>query len=295
MSDIQPKYDISPRSLDHFVIAVKDANESGSRYERLGFQVLPLMRHIELGTCNRIVQLNDTYFELIADLDKSPPVLRERMLPRYVCGEGLAIVSLTSSDLEADLKTLEHFDPFPSPIVNARRKITMPGGDIDETDSRCIYFWRASRLYSMLFYSQHFKPHTIFVSAYQRHPNGSLRIRKLTYMSVQPRRDLEYASTLVGAQAVRNDVDWVGLTTARGETLEYLSPERVQERYTTMAPTACPSQDVLGVALTIEVSDLAHCRAVLERNGARFETLPKILRVPGAEASGVILDFVEPG
>src|ERR1700684_3277514 len=87
------------RSLDHFVIAVCDVEAAGSAYERLGVHALPRARHIEIGTSNRVIQLRDTYLELVGDLEKSPPLLRDRMLPRFACGEGVAIVRLTSSDL----------------------------------------------------------------------------------------------------------------------------------------------------------------------------------------------------
>jgi hypothetical protein len=51
------------RSLDRFVVAVKAPEKAGALYERLGFQVMPQMRHIEIGTCNRVFQLHDAYVE----------------------------------------------------------------------------------------------------------------------------------------------------------------------------------------------------------------------------------------
>jgi hypothetical protein len=188
------------RSLDHFVIAVRDVEAAGSAYGRLGFHALPRARHIEIGTSNRVIQLRDTYLELVGDLEKSPPLLRERMLPRFSCGEGLAIVSLTSSDLTADHRRIADSGLTPDRILNARRKITMPSGAEDETDSRCFYVWRPDRIFSTLFFSEHRRPETIWAPEYQRHPSTALRVTALIYLSDDPPREVDYATHLLGVR-----------------------------------------------------------------------------------------------
>ena len=126
------------RSLDHFVIATRDVEVAGAQYERLGFQVMPVMRHVEIGTCNRVFQLQDSFVELLGDIDRAPEYLREKLVDRFHCGEGLTLVSLTSADLPGDREILVAAGLKPEPIINARRKVRMPEGHFDETDSRCV-------------------------------------------------------------------------------------------------------------------------------------------------------------
>ena len=103
------------RSLDHFAHAVRDLDQAGRAFERMGFR------------------LGRTYYEIVADLDKSIPLLRDKMMPRFQCGDGMAIVSLTSDDLPGDRAAIEALGLVADPIINARRKVPMPDGSTDET------------------------------------------------------------------------------------------------------------------------------------------------------------------
>ena len=55
----------------------------------------------------------------------------------------------------------------------------MPDGREDETDSSFFYMWRDSPRYMSLFLSEHRKPETIFVKAYEQHPNTAIDITRL--------------------------------------------------------------------------------------------------------------------
>jgi hypothetical protein len=282
----------TPRSLDHFAISVLDAESAGDRYERLGFQVQPLTRHIEIGSCNRVIQFPHSYLEVVGDLDKSAAVLRERMMPRFACGEGLSIVSLTASNLVEDSKRLRDAGFEIEPISNARRTVVMPDGSTSETDSRCVYVWRPGRMYTTLFYSEHHKPETIWVPAYQNHPNSARRIKGLTYVSDSPEADVQYVSELLGIGPVLSTADHVVFETARGESIEFLSPELLIERFGNACPPLCAFEPAYGVALEIEVESLDTCAACLQSNGIDAQRLGDRLRVPAAAAHGVVLDFV---
>jgi hypothetical protein len=279
------------RSLDHFVIAVRDVEAAGSTYEKLGFHTLPRARHIEIGTSNRVIQLHDTYLELIDDLDKSPPLLRERMIPRFECGEGLAIVSLTSADLPADHRRISQSHFPPDRILNARRKIVLPSGAEDETDSSCFYVWRDGRIYATLFFSEHRRPETIWVAEYQRHANTVRRVTSLIYLSDDPPSEVDYVRYLLGAGPSRVSPDYVRFDTPRGESLEFLSHGELSARFGDLAPAPCASQPVLGVGLSLEVTDLEACRSLLARTAGSAAALRDAIVVPAAHACGVLLEF----
>lgn len=281
------------RSLDHFVLAVEDLGKAGSLYERLGFQVMPEMRHIEIGTCNRVFQLHDTYVELLGDIDRAPEPLRGKVGARFACGEGITLVSLTSSDLVRDRGLLEAAGLNPAPINNARRKVQMPEGHWDETDSRCVYTWHEQPSMS-LFISQHFKPHVIWSPAYQVHPNTALRIAGLSYVAAQPASIAPYFSAMIGLPPVSEDGGSVIYRTQRGETVEILKPAMLGARFADRVP-ACSALSAYGIGLRIAVADLAACRDLLRRNGVPSVETRDGLLVPPEAAAGTVIEFVPEG
>jgi hypothetical protein len=281
------------RSLDHFVMAVEDLGKAGALYERLGFQVLPEMRHIEIGTCNRVFQLHDTYVELLGDIDRAPEPLRSKVAARFGCGEGITLVSLTSSDLVEDRSLLEAAGLDPAPITNARRKVRMPEGHFDESDSRCVYTWH--ELPSMsLFISQHHKPEVIWSPAYQRHPNGALRVTGLSYVANEPARIIPYFSAMLGAPPIRQEPGSVVYRTRRGETVEILKPDALDARYAGRV-SRCAALPAYGIGLEIAVTDLDSCRDLLARNGVPSAEGSRGLIVAPEAAAGTVIAFVQDG
>ena len=279
------------RSLDHFVMAVKNLEDAGALYERLGFQVMPEMRHIEIGTCNRVFQLHDTYVELLGDIDRAPEPLRSKVAARFGCGEGITLVSLTSSDLVRDRGLLEAVGLNPAPINNARRKVRMPEGQIEETDSRCVYTWHEQPSVS-LFISQHFKPHVIWSPAYQAHPNTATRVTGLSYVAEEPDSIAPYFSAMLGAAPVRQESGSMFYRTPRGETVEILRPEALGARYAGRVPS-CATLRAYGIGLQVAVAEVDSCRRLLARNKVESIEVSSGLLVPPEAAAGTVIEFVQ--
>jgi hypothetical protein len=279
------------RSFDHFVIAPRNAQDAGLQYEDMGFQVLPLQRHIEIGSCNRLFQLEQTYIEFVGDLDKSLPLLRDRMMPRFSCGEGLALTSLNSSNLEQDREYLQHDGFHPDPIINARRTIELPGGLVDETDSRCFYNWYEDHPYMTLFFSRHHKPHTIWIPEYTVHPNTALRVIQQTLLFSTPRKAIPYYRAMLRAGPSSITDDRVEFRTARDESLEIISPKLLGERYGDLAPVDCPSISGYGISLRYGVRDLNMCRRTLSASDIPFAECGGMLRVGAERGAGVVTEF----
>jgi hypothetical protein len=280
------------RSLDHFAHAVRDLDAAGRAFERLGFHLLPVARHAELGSCNRVFQLGRTYYELVADLDRSLPLLRDRMMPRFQCGDGMAIVSLTSDDLPRDREAIVAAGLEADPILNARRPITLPDGRLDETDSHCFYVWRdAPRRYLTLFLSHHYKPETIFVPAYQLHRNGARRVTRLTYASADPSGDRDYFSTMLGAGPSRVGPSRIEFETPAGETIEILGPAELPNRFGPAAPAWCDRLAGYAIGIDFATDDLEACRAVLGANEVPAMAVGAKLLVPASFGAGMVVTF----
>jgi len=281
------------RNLDHFVVSALELDLARQTYSRLGFAVMPRMRHAAIGTSNHVVQFHDTYLELIGDMDKcTVESLKRRMLARFEGGEGLSINCLTSSDLMTDRVHLLSLGRDCDPIISARRQVVMPDGRTDETASDCFYVWREdARVWSTLFYSQHNKPQVIWIPQWQVHPNTVQRVLGISYVSNDLAADEPYFTDMFqGAPAERGSqaLSW---HTPRGETFELLSADGAAKRFGAQAP-APTSLSVVGIGLRYGVTHLAACRRALSEGGVPFAESEGVITVGSEQACGVISEFV---
>ena len=282
----------APRALDHYVLQVHDVDAAGASFERLGFQVRPRMTHIAFGTSNRVVQFGNTYLELLGGLTEAPSDIVREYLPRFECGEGLSHVSLRSFDLTPDHAEAAAAGLDPGPITSARRKVVMPDGSTDETDSDFFYMWRRDRLYLSLFLSVHRKPRTIWIPEYQEHPNTASDTTGVTFVSDDPGRERNYFSKLYRAAPTLDAPEVLRFTGARGDVAEVLSREGIRERYPNLNVPLSDKQPGYPVGVTIGVRSLARCRAALDANGVGFETHDGALLVGPDQAHGAVVEFV---
>lgn len=123
-----------PRGLDHIVHAVRDLDETGESYRRLGFTVGARNSH-PWGTHNRIVQLPGFFIELLA-IGEVEKIVDSRRSGRTFAfgaftraflerGEGLSMLALESADAVADREAFQaaavgQFDLFRFERVGSR-------------------------------------------------------------------------------------------------------------------------------------------------------------------------------
>ena len=281
------------RSLDHFVSIVQNLEMAASVFRRLGFTVMPVMEHVELGSSNTVVQFHETYLELIGDLDRvSIPSLRQ-LLTRLEGGEGLLFNSLTSDGLEGERAGMVAAGLRPEPIISARRRVRMPEGGWDETDSRSMYMWNSQRRFMSLFISDHRKPHTIWIPGYQQHANGVKRVNGLLYVSAEPQADAAYLGSFFGYPPTVNTADELRFDTPRKQTFTVLSPAELECRYGKAMGALHAPFGGHGVGLQMEVESTARCSRLLLDNGVPHQLSGKRLLVAPAYAVGIGLELSE--
>lgn len=282
------------RNLDHFVITVEDLTGSQQAYQRLGFSAMPKARHAAIGTANHIIQLHDTYLELLGDLDQCIfEPLKQRFASRRAAGDGFYINCLTSNDLQSDREHLLAKGHACGEIISARRQVTMPDGRIDETASDCFYVWRDEpRLTSTLFYAAHGKPHVIWFEPWQSHPNTAQTTLSLTYASDNLAADEPYFSDLFGAAPGERGPGHIAYLTPRGERFEVFTHEALGARYGRHAPPRSPLA-ALGVGIRYGVAKLAVCRAALVGTGVPFNEADGVITVAAKHACGVVTEFAQ--
>ena len=281
------------RSLDHFVSIVQNLEMAASVFRRLGFTVMPVMEHVELGSSNTVVQFQGTYLELIGDLDRvSIPSLRQ-LLTRLEGGEGLLFNSLTSDGLEGDRAGMVAAGLQPDPIISARRRVRMPEGGWDETDSRSMYMWNTQRRFMSLFISDHRKPHTIWMPGYQQHANGVQRVTGLLYVSADPQADVGYLSAFFGFPPSVSSPDELRFDTPRKQVFTVLSPAELSRRHGAAMGALHAPFGGHGVGLQMEVDNAARCSRLLLENGVPHQLSGKRLCIAPAYAAGIGLELSE--
>lgn len=276
------------KSIDHYVQTVPDQEAARNRFLRLGFNVRPTARHIELGSTNAVIIFPNTYLELL-HLDNATSVLRDQYAAR---GYGLAHVSLTSDSLDDEWKRLEGMGYAPGPEGNARRKVILPDGAEGETDSSFLYNWKSPNRFLSLFHSEHRIPEMIFIKGHTDHPNGALDTARIVGISEAPGNDLDYYQKVYGHAAENEDATGFAMRGGRGDLMEILTPDAARDRYGVLLDGLWP-HDAGGVqvALHLSVRDRAATRDYLAAQGIGTVDLEQGVAVAPADAEGVILVF----
>ncbi len=277
------------RALDHFVVAVRDLAPAGAAWERLGFRVLPKMRHVTAGCANRVVQLNRTYIELLGDIELMLELYRDHYLGRFTHGEGLANICFTSSDLSADRALVEAGGVPCGPITSARRPVVMPDGSSEDTDSDFFYPWRTGHAYMSPFLAVHRRPEIIFVPDYAVHPNTAIDVSGIICQSPAPMEDAAFFALMADAQVERTGYG-ARVLLASGDSVDIFTPEAAMRRFGEAAPPVAADAPGFGIGLTVTVASLAACRATITAGTVEAEGG---LIVPASQASGVFVRFVE--
>ena len=282
---------MSPKTLDHFVILVEPLEPAVADYERLGFHVRPIARHLSVGSKNAVIHLHHTYLELFT-LDQAPAEFQDAYRPRLQAGPGLCHVSLDSTSLLDDQARLRAAGLNPGGITNARRRMVHPDGREDETQSSCMYCWREQHRYLSLFVSHHAKPETIFIDGHVNHANSAQEVTRCVFQSEEPALDLPYFRSLYGRAATDRTVDGFRFLGPRGEVSEVITPAAAQARYGAAMPVqGLSGLGALPLALHYRVGSMAPCEQYLRGAGLAVAVVGGALVVPAAQACGVVTVF----
>jgi hypothetical protein len=279
------------KSIDHYVALVEDQEASRAAFLRLGFNVRPTAKHIELGSTNAVVIFPNSYLELLC-LDGAREDLRVQYIDRLKAGPGLCHVSLTADSLAAEHARLTALGYTPGPEGNARRKVILPGGAEGETDSSFLYNWKTPHRFLSLFFSEHRKRDMIFIEGHTHHPNGAIDTARIVGVSEDPALDLDYYAQSWGQPAEDRAPAGFLMRGGRGDIVEVLTPAAAQSRYG--AALDGPGLGGLGglpVALHFGTRDLAATRALLVDNGVPVVEAAGGIAVPRAEAEGMVVVF----
>ena len=281
------------KSIDHYVSMVHDQEAAREAYLKLGFNVRPTARHIELGSSNAVVIFPNTYLELLY-CETAKPLLKDLYYSRFDAGPGLAHVSLTADTLAEERARIIAMGYTPGLEGNARRQVLLPDGTEGETDSSFLYNWHEDERFLSLFYSEHRIPEMIFIEGHTHHPNGARDTAGITCVSRDPSALMEYYRDSWGGEPAWSDARGFGMRGFRGDFMDVLTVDAVRARFPGIDLDKVLNVGPVGgfpVALHFGVKDLAATGACLSQAGVTVHAGDKCLIVDPSEAENTLIVF----
>jgi catechol 2,3-dioxygenase-like lactoylglutathione lyase family enzyme len=282
------------RRIDHLVVAVRDLDQAGSFYQRLGFQVGSRNRH-PWGTENRIIQFPGSFIELITVGEGaaiSPHQASAFSFGAFVqdylrAREGLAMLVLDSQDAKADAalfaeKGIGSFEPF---------HFERTGRRPDGSETRVAFtlaFTSAERSPKAAFFvcQQHY-PENFWNPEFQRHDNQATRISSVTLAAPELEQLRGFLTAFTGVQPGSPDGDDLSFRLEGGH-IDVLTPDDAAEIYGSIeAELDQPSF----VAFAIRVEDIQRQARWLDAAEIPYQHIGSRLIVPASAAFGAAIAF----
>jgi hypothetical protein len=283
-----------PRGIDHFVIAVRDLDAARDAYSRLGFSLTPVARH-PFGTANFLIQLADSYVELIAVAD--PPVIPEATDTTFSFAafnrdflkrrEGPSMLALKSADAVADRAAFEAADlPVYEPL-RFSRQAKGPDG-VEREVAFSLAFTSDARMPDAGFFTcQHHFPENFWRREYQTHANGALRMDAVVMAARDPADIHIFLTFFTGQHDIRSDSLGIDFDLGNGH-LQVMSPAAARAF---LGVEFATDERARFIGMRIAVPDLAATRALLTANAVAFSERQGALVVAPHSACGAAVAF----
>lgn len=286
---------MTPRPIDHLVLAVRDLDAARETYRRLGFTLTPPARH-PFGTGNSLALMEGSYLELLAVADLA--AIPEATPPRFSFGafnrdylterEGLSMVALHSDDAEADRTDFEERGlPVYEPVRFARMAKGPDG--VEREVEFSVTFTGDARTHEQagFFTCQHHKPENLWRPEYLRHANGALRVDSAVFVTRDPADFHEFLTHFTGQHDMLSTSLHVKFDLGPS-SLDVMSPVGFRAFF---GEDAGPDpRRFLGYR--VAVAELKATRTLLAANGVPFRELSGALIVPSDFAHGAAVGFV---
>jgi catechol 2,3-dioxygenase-like lactoylglutathione lyase family enzyme len=282
------------RRIDHLVVAVRDLDQAGSFYQRLGFQVGARNRH-PWGTENRIVQFSGSFIELIS-VGEGAAMAPHRgsafsfgaFIQDYLRDrEGLAMLVLDSQDAKADAALFSEsgigsFEPF-----HFERSGRRPDGSETKVAFTLAFTSAENAPKAGFFVCQQHFPENFWNPEFQRHDNTATQISSVTLAAPAPERLRSFLKAFTGVQPASPDGDDLSFRLADGH-IDVLTPDDAAEIYGSVeAELDQPSF----VAFAVRVDDIHRQATWLDAADIPYQHIGSRLIVPASTSFGVAIAF----
>lgn len=272
------------RRIDHIVVAVRNLEEAGNFYRRLGFQVGTRNQH-PWGTENRLIQFGSSFVELIT-VGENAHLIPPHEARRFSFGafirdhlegrEGLAMLVLSSNNAQEDAALFAQSGIGNFETFSFERTGVKPDGAPTRV-AFSLAFARDSAAPNVGFFvCQQHTPENFWDSRFQHHANGAKNITAVTLTTSASERHLRFFTAFTGANAEYDP---------SGKYRFALNGGRID---------LCPDMQIrepLLPSFTIQVDDTAATARLLVTEKIPFTDSNGTLVVPNAYASGAEIRF----
>lgn len=283
------------RGLDHVIHAVKDLDEAGEFYSRLGFTAGARNKH-PWGTHNRIVQFPNFFLEIltVAEPEKLPPAgdnsnpfasINRDFLA--TAGEGFTGMVLEGFAPEEELAALEAAGFGGVPLFHFSRKGKRADGSDTEVGFDIAFARDPASPHAAFFTCKQTHPENFWSAELQRHANGATAVSACALVAENPTDHHILLEALTGVRDPHSSSLGLAIRTPRGVVLAF-DPRSFRDTYGAEPPR---DRGLRVGALAFKVAELAATRALLKRNGIRSHEHRGKLVVSGEGAHGAVIAF----
>lgn len=288
------------RGLDHIVHAVRDLDAAAALYKSLGFTVGARNRHSrEWGTQNHIVQLPDTFIELLAVT--SPEGIAPHGPRSFSFGafnrdflahaQGLSMLVLKGRGaLDVAEFAAKGIGDFA--LYEFERTGKRPDGSTLTLGFSLAFAADPGAPDAGFFTCQHRHPPSDFWNAeFQKHGNGASAVAGIVAAAAEPARHRDFLAAFADGTATAVDGGF-RIDTPRG-AIETITPDAFTRRFGVKAPDA--SRGLRLAAIRFTVADASLMQAIPELAGIAGIYAGGPVVVGAEDALGAVLVFEPSG
>lgn len=257
--------------IDHIGLVGRDVHAMRVAFERLGFMPttpkLLVRWDSKTGERESLKQesahavLEHGYIELAAVLTDEPTHHLAPYLRRY---QGLHILALSSSDIDADHARCERAGLAPTPVIIATRDVEY-GTRQGAAQFRWFMLAPESAPEGLLCYVHNHTPELVFQPEVMSHPNSAVALHGVTVVASKPERAAEHYRALLGQDPIAGDEEL--RFESRQQCIRIMTRPAFVARYPGAGVPAMPCLRAFEVA----VRDLGAARAYLNATRVRHQ------------------------
>jgi hypothetical protein len=282
------------RGIDHIVHVARDLEALAGLYRGIGFSVGARNKHPRgWGTENHIIQLPDTFIELLGVTDESdiaPAKPRQFSFGAFNGDflrhhEGLSMLVLKgagAADAAAFSKAgIGDFAPY-----NFEREGRRPDGTTVKV-AFSLAFASDTGADAGFFTCQHHYPENFWNPAFQKHANGASSVAGVIFVADDPQRHRDFMEKFSGAAATAANGDFA-IATPRG-TIDFVTPAAFLARFGVQAPDVARGARL--AAIRFVATDASLLQAVPELAGVAGLYAGNAAVIGADDAMGAVLVF----
>lgn len=188
--------------FDHLVITVRDRMDQATKlFHSLRFNLTPLAQH-NLGSCNRLAVLDNSYIELLGWEPGSPSVRKEIADEPY----GLNALVFRTANADSSYQRLKDLGFAPNPVQDLTRPVEI-GKETKLAMFKAVRFANQPIPGIRLYFCEHLTPQYVWREEDMQHQNMLSTLREIVLSSSEPNKVYSQLMKLVQEEAFQPPKD----------------------------------------------------------------------------------------